>query len=318
MLVPRLIYIETEFKSREKIENVGLDKYIKLSKSSDLAVDYYEEYSLIFHGILVQNISENELFLISLNEHVVLAPGHQSFCKWHTGSLVKRDDPLKRSYCRLQQYTRLGYCREHDFSLRAIYDKCFSSSTIHSYTYCRELDERLKGSIKYSIYVLDYGLGFKVGSTKKWRLLDRIGEQPHIIATELLELDSAVKTRELERKIGMKEGFTEKPHKRLIKDVLSYPPKLSFRKLLSAINKLVRELNLSSYSYRLFRVVPYNNDVLDFLKAKHVRLKDIIGVKLEVYGYWLGYLLLADRVSNNYFLVHMREILHRDTMGLVK
>ncbi len=317
MYVPRVFYTETVFKSRERVENIGLESYLEL-KNEAATIEYFEEYALIFHGIIVQNIEENELSLIALNDYIVLSPGYTSYCKWHTGPLDKRDDPLKRVYCRRYSYTRLGYCREHDDSIRAIYDKCFSSSTLHGLTYCSELDSRFKNKLKYVVYLLDYGYGFKVGSTRKWRLIDRVGEQPHVIAAELVEYDSAVKTRELEIKIGLKEGFTERPHKRSIRDVLARPPKLSYRKLVDAVNKLSKEYGIENEWRKVFRVIPYNNDITDFIKAQNAQLKDIVGKRLEIYGYWLGYLLLADTNSNRYFLVKSKELLHRDTIGLIK
>jgi len=310
--IPRVFYVETRFHAREPIESVGLEAFIGISET----VNYLEEHVLKFHGIVLQDPVERELFLVTTGEYIVFTPGYTEYCKWHNGPLDKRDDPLKRTYCLKQAYTRLGYCREHDESLKALYDKCFASTGIHYITSCRKLDEKIK-DLTYVLYLLDYGHGLKVGTTRAWRLYTRIGEQPHIVATKFYETTKASEIRSLERKIGSREGFTERPHKRSLKDVIAYPPKLSYRRLSDVVKKLSRELGIELKENILFRVIP-SEDIAFYAKSREVSLSSIVGRKLEIIDYWAGYLLLSEPGTNTYYILKTKEILHRDSIGAIK
>ncbi len=312
--IPRLFYIETRFFSRQTLVSTGLDTFLGVESGLEEVV---EEYKLLFHGILVQDPGSGELDLLISNDYIVFKPGYHEHCHWHNGPIDKRDNPLERSYCLKPLYTSLGYCREHYNSLRAVYSQCFTSSGLRSLSSCRRLDGKLGFSLKYSVYLLDYGYGLKVGSTRSWRLYDRIGEQPHVVALRLIEYSSAFETRDLELRIGSREGFTERPRRRGLKDIISYPPRLAYKRLYDASRKIVKELGLGieSSSLRLFKVTP-SLDITYYVRARETSVDKLYNEKLEIMDYWMGYLLLASTRSSEYYVVKTRNLLHSDTVDV--
>ncbi len=311
--IPRLFYIETRFYSRRTLASTGLDAFLGLSSGLEEVI---EEYKTVFHGVIVQDPVSEELELIKPGEKIVFKKCFYDYCRWHNGSLIERDNPLLRTYCLKKPYSGLGYCREHHNSIRAIYSQCFTSSGLKSLNSCRILDNRLGDIVSYSIYILDYGHGLKVGSTRSWRLYDRVAEQPHVVAIEFVRYKSAFQTRDLELRIGGEEGFTERPKKRSLRDIVACPPRASYKRLYDAVKKLSRRLGIELSEPRFFRILP-GTDIAWYARAREVDASSIYGKRLELIDYWAGYLLLSEG-DTGYIIVKTRELLHCDSLGVVK
>ena len=313
--IPRLFLIETRFFNRRVLGLDGLDRFLGLKSISE---DVIEEYRSTFRGIVIQDPGNGSLDIVVAGDYIKLLSPTNEYCHWHSGYLDKRDNPLERIYCLKKPLSSLGYCREHNDSLRAIYSRCFSGGGIHSLGACKRLDDVFGKTIMYSLYLLDYGLGVKVGTTRSWRIYDRIAEQPHVVATKLMESSSAYTIREYEMRIGNLHGLSEKPRKRSLRDILSYPPRYSFRRLLSIIEKISKTLNIPLPDQRtIFRIMP-SIDIAYYNKAKNVEIKNIEGIDLEVIEYWAGYLMVTKRNSNEYYLIKSKNMLHMNCLGVIR
>ncbi len=182
------------------------------------------------------------------------------------------------------------------------------------------MDALYNDKIEYAIYILDYGHGLKVGVTRSWRFLERISEQPHIIATKIYETKSSLKAREIELKISRIKEFTERPKKRSLKNVLSHPPKLSYRKLYSSLNKLQKEnlgIHIDLEDIAFIRILP-SIDITYYVKAVETSLDKIKEEVLEVIDYWMGYILLNRINTNEYFIVQSKNLLHKNSIRVPK
>ncbi|MCD6301027.1 MAG: DUF2797 domain-containing protein, partial [Staphylothermus sp.] len=254
------------------------------------------------------------LSIITCDEKIMILKSYTEYCHWHNGLLDKKDNPLTREYCIKEAVTELGYCMEHKDSLRAIYTKCFSTSGLESLRNCWLLDEKLKDKIEYTVYLLAYAPNkFKVGTTRKWRLYERIGEQPHIVATMLYNTTSAVKARDIEIKIGKLEGLTEKPRRRL-KVVIQSPLPPSLLKLEKIREKILRIIKLgeSAEDY-MFRIEPLT-DITYYIKAKEKTPEQLVGKPLLVTDYYAGYLLLSEPNTNEHYIVKANSLLHTSSI----
>ncbi len=293
----------------------GLDRFLGLG---GMGSDVIEEYRLVFRGIIIQDPGDGGLDLVVPGDHVRLLPPANEYCRWHSGPIDRRDNPLDRTYCLREPVGGLGYCRGHSDSLRAVYTRCFSAGGLHSLGACRRLDDVFGRSIMYSLYLLDYGGGVKVGTTRSWRLYERIGEQPHVVATRLLETCSAYTVRDYEIRVGSLHGLSEKPRRRRLGDVVAFPPRNGLRRLLAVIDRVVRALGIPTPDqWIVFRVLPVV-EIAYYGRARESGLGDLSGRVFEVIDYWAGYLLLSDRSANDYYVVRARDLLHRDCLGVVR
>jgi hypothetical protein len=312
-LIPRLFIIETRFSSRENIRSGGLDLFFSSGGGFGLMI---EKYKLIYHGLLVQEEGTTILHLIPPGDKIVFVKGYEEYCRWHNGPLEKRDNPFEREYCTREATSELGYCNVHRNSLRAIYTKCFGSSGLDSLRSCWILDEKLKDGVEYVVYMLAYSTNkFKVGSTRMWRLHDRIGEQPHVVATILYRSRSAVKTREIEIKAGRIEGLTEHPRRKLA-DTISTPIPPTTLRLKRVLEKTARILGLKNPESKFFRVEPAHG-VEEFYRANEVKLDNLLGKPLILKDYYAGYMLLEEPNTNTRYLVKGNSILHVNSVKLV-
>lgn len=311
-MIPRSIYIETRFSSREYVEAPGLEAYAGLS-----IANMVENYRVRFYGLLVQEEGFSNVHLLTLSEYIVLKKPRLEFCRWHSGSLNVKDDPLKREYCVEKKYTALGYCRLHRDSTRALYSLCFESRSLEGLASCEQLDKFLKGSVEYVVYLLAYSLdGFKVGSTRRWRLFQRLAEQPHIVASTIHVSNSAAETRGVEAKAGMLDWLTEVPH-RDIRKTLATPLKAVLNRFVKLRERTLKTLGFTETDAYLVRVEPsYNLDV--FHRARVVDLSDLIDRKLEIYDYGYGYLLLSDTSSSEYFVLKYSDLMDKDCLRMVR
>lgn len=270
----------------------------------------------MFHGIILQETGSKELHLIGIGDKIILQTGYREYCHWHNGPLNRRDNPLKRDYCLKEAFTELGYCLEHKNSLRAIYTKCFSTAGLESIKNCWKLDGFFKDKLSYIVYLLVYGHNkFKVGITREWRLYDRVGEQPHIVATILYRTNSAVKARDVEIKTGKIERLTERP-RRALKEIIRSPIGQHALRLNKIRERLARILKLDIEDSFLFRVEPVD-PIEEYIRAKEVSYESIAGKHLEILGYYAGYLLLAGINTNDKYVIKVGQTMHRDTIKVL-
>lgn len=271
----------------------------------------------MFHGIILQETGSKELHFIGIGDKIIFQTGYEEYCHWHNGPLDRRDNPLERDYCLKEAFTELGYCLEHKNSLRATYTKCFSAAGLESMRNCWKLDEFFKDKLSYTVYLLVYGHNkFKVGITREWRLYHRIGEQPHVVATILYRTSSAVKARDIEVKAGKIEGLTERP-RRVLKEVIRSPIGQHALRLNKMREKLARVLKLDVIEDSfLFRVEPAD-PIEEYMSAKEVSYESITGKRVEILGYYAGYLLLADVNTNDKYIVRASRTMHRDTIKVL-
>lgn len=125
-----------------------------------------------------------------------------SYCQWHDGPLDEADDPTRRLYCPVPADT---FCSKHRRTERAAYTLCLDSRSEKALDACKYIDSIVK--TEYVVYMVDYGGDKpKVGTTRKFRLLERISEQPHIVATVIYETDSLFDARRAEMKVS-REGI---------------------------------------------------------------------------------------------------------------
>lgn len=307
-MIPRLIHLDLRFASREYLESPSLERFLPTLERIPL-----ERYRASTIGIVVQEDGWSTVQLVNVGEYVLFTKSGETLCRWHTGPIHEKDDPLKREYCVKKAVTTLGYCNEHRESVMAIYSYCFESSSQLCLTKCRELDEKLKNKVEYVTYLLTYSLdGFKVGSTRRWRFHIRLSEQPHVAAIAIQYSGSAYRARELEIKIGKLEGLSEKPHRDIHKTIVT-PIANAVYKLAKIRDKVVEKLGLTSDEKFFIRVEP-GLGLQYFYRAKQSSLEQLVDKKLEFIDYFYGYLLLGDPNTNDTYLLKIGEILGKNLL----
>ena len=294
-------------KSLEHLESIELRggaglEYFMQGKDVGFSL---ERYRVELEGLLLQDPGSGELLMLRRGESLVLRRAEASpLCRWHTGPIDERDDPMQRRYCINPAASGLGYCKEHAGSLRALYDMCFGSSGTQSRIACARLDQAMGRKVQYAVYIADYGgRSLKVGSTRLFRWVDRIAEQPHAAAALIHTTTSAVDARGVEKSIASGKGFAEIPARNRLKLALQTPYAEAARHVASVARMLARQ----GYKWdgSVIRVEPPPI----IAEAKEASPKSLEGKRLILDGYWGGYLLLAG--DSGTYMVASRRIAHR-------
>lgn len=206
LLVARVAIKRTKLAGIEETEPQGLLTYIGVSRK-------LERHELEFSGLLAQSLRDGGSVLLRPSSRVlVMGEADPPYCRWHDGSLYRHDDPLERRYC--TRRTPRGYCNEHIGSLRALYETCVAGWSLDA---CRKVDEELGTELKYTIYMVAHGgRKVKVGLTRSFRLLNRLAEQHHLVATVILETDSLLKARKAEMRLSGEAGVSDKGPRKLV------------------------------------------------------------------------------------------------------
>ncbi len=284
----------------------GLEAFMKKEEKSFIL----ETYKVDFKGLLLQDPGSGELILLKRGEKIMLRDaGEEYFCRWHTGPLDSRDDPLTRKYCLRRASGGLGYCSEHLGSLRAVYDTCFGSSGMQSREACIRLDRAVKGRVEYAVYIVDYGgRKLKVGSTRLFRWLDRIAEQPHVTAALIHVSRSAVDARSTEKAVASIKGFAEIPARNRLMISRHTLMLESARRIASAAEML------ASKGYSWSRIVVRIKPPEEFEEAVSATLRELEGRTLELQGYWGGHVILAE--GSKHYALPLRSLLHRESVAV--
>ncbi len=310
-MIPRVFYFETKFLSKEYIGKGGLDVFLGSKYAREII-----RYKIRFYGIVAQEEGNTTLHLISPGETIYFLRENTQYCRWHNGPLEGRDDPLERRYCVREASTRTGFCMQHKDSLRAYYSLCFESMGIEGLRYCWLLDEKIGDRIEYAVYLLSYSVnGLKVGSTRYWRVVDRIAEQPHVLATVLYRFKNAVKTREIESSIGRLNGLTEVP-RRTLRESLNTPVSTVVHRMDRIRERIEKVVKIKSEDNIPFRVEP-GTDITYYVKAREANIENLLEKPLEIIDYYSGYLLLSEKNTNTYYIVKANKILHKNILKII-
>jgi len=286
---------------------VGLEAYVASSNKETFML---KTYRILFKGLLLQDPGSGDLILLKPGDRLVIRRATEQRCRWHPAPLNSEDDPLTRKYCLKRASTGLGYCREHANSLRAVYDACFSASGIQSREACLWLDRALGGQLSYAVYIADYGgRRLKVGSTRLFRWVDRIAEQPHLAAALVHVTRSAVDARSTERTIASGREFSEIPSRNRLR-LAMHSLKLEAAKRVARAAKM-----LSARGYMWNKEIVRIELPENFQNAVETRPEKLDASRLEIRGYWGGYLLLEDEGSGKH-LIALRRLLHANSVAV--
>ena len=229
----------------------------------------------------------------------VAPPPWRTYCRWHDAPLDKRDNPWERIYCTEEAE---GYCRIHKRSLRSLYEICMSLRSPQSLEACKALDREVKA--EYTLYMIHTGgKGLKVGVTRSFRLLERISEQQHSVATVLGVYDSAYRARMAEIQVSKSGIAVERGVKRLRRP----DPGQGVHLLALMAEKASRVLG-TAWSGRLFRVKPAQ----EVFHAVQASPHKIPGSIIEPSTYWGGFLVVNS--GGRLIVLREREMLHKDSL----
>ena len=231
----------------------------------------------------------------------------REYCRWHSGPIDHRDDPRERIYCGNRVAEGQGYCREHRRSERALYEYCMSMSGSKALEACKVLDSKTR--LEYALYMLDKGDGKpKVGVTRSFRLLERIAEQPHTVATLLHVFDSAYQARKAEMLLSRDLGIATEKGAR--KARYTADPGRALARIRYVAEKAAKLLGIR-WEESFFRVDP--PELMKTAKQLE-QLKDTIEV--DVKAYWGGF-LVVNAENLGILSVKDRRLLHKDGSSLV-
>ncbi|AFZ70556.1 hypothetical protein Calag_0815 [Caldisphaera lagunensis DSM 15908] len=245
--------------------------------------------------LLIQKIGYPEVYKYN-GTIKLITENINSFCEWHNGPLDEVDDPTKRFYCPISSE---GFCSKHKRSDRAIYSLCLSYRGEKALEACKTIDKKItKG--EYIVYLIDYGGQLpKVGTTRKFRLLERIAEQPHIIATQLYLTDSLYKARLMEMNISKSGLANELWRHRWISTENLYN---SIIKIKDMADKILKKFDIKE-EIKLFRI---RQPKINFIQG------DLSNKELKLNGAWGGYLILSDMKYN--YIYSESQLLHKDSI----
>ncbi len=286
-LVKKRIYNETD----EKIypgKNILFGNDVFTIKTYDSDLDY----------LLIQKIGYSEVYKYN-GTIKVIDENVNSYCEWHNGPLEEADDPTKRFYCPIVSE---GFCSKHKRSDRAIYNLCLSYRGEKALEACKTIDKKISKG-EYVVYLIEYGGQLpKVGTTRRFRLLERIAEQPHIIATQLYLTDRLYEARLMEINIS-KSGLANElwRHKWITTENLYN----SIIKIKEMINKISKKFNINEEA-KLFRI---RQPKMNFIQG------DLNNKELIISGTWGGYLILSDNKYN--YIIPESQLLHKDSLLII-
>jgi len=246
--------------------------------------------------LLIQKIGFPEVYKYK-GPVKIIESNLNSYCEWHNGPLEEADDPSKRFYCPAPSE---GFCSKHKKSERAIYNLCLSYRGEKSLEACREIDKKIKEG-EYVVYLVDFGEDLpKVGTTRKFRILERIAEQPHIVAAQIYLTDSLYKARLMEINISKNKLANELWRHRWIQTDNLYN---SLLRMKNYIEKISKKFDISKET--------------EFFRIKQPKINYIQGnienKELEIKGTWGGYLILY---SSNYYIYRESQLLHKDSLAI--
>ena len=262
-------------------------------------------YTSRLEGLILQEPGQEKVWFYPAGSPIRLELGGSGYCRWHTAPLDTPDDPRERRYCTRHAVSKLGYCRSHLDSIRAMYDMCLGSGGVQSLSFCHKL-EMMAPSVKMSVYLTALEAGkYKVGVTRDWRLLDRLSEQPHLAAAQLKTGLTPSQARTIELNLSTKYRFTQLSRRDNLHHYLSY----QWKNVIPGLTTMIKQLT-GSHPDQIYRIEP--EDPNRWLKARRLREP---GVYRPV-SYWAGIILLEDD-TGDYHMIEARKLAHMDTVYTV-
>ncbi len=259
-------------------------------------------YEAQYDSLIVQRPDSPDAVRLEARSIALADPPWREYCRWHSGPLDARDEPWTRIYCTVRAE---GYCKQHRRSPRAVYEACMSLNGERALAACRLLDSLVR--TEYVVYVTDGGsLKPKVGVTRRFRLLDRLAEQPHTVAAVVAVTDSAYAARRIEMSVSSRGIASERRPRR---------PSRSVR-LAEAASLVARAseeaARLAGYDWdgRLVRVTSSVERIVR--STPEARPEKLYGVRASIAGYWGGYLVLHSH--GRALVVSDRRLAHRDSL----
>ncbi len=284
-------------------KKVVLDKERKIGLQGLFGEETWKikEYNIKINSFIIQYPDSPDAYKYSNMKIEIAPPPWKQYCRWHNAPLWERDDPSKRLYCVTESQ---NYCKQHKRSLRALYELCLSTNSTRLLGVCKKIDEY--GKTEYALYLTDAGAGrVKVGVTRLFRVLERLSEQPHNIATILHVTDSLYEARKLEMEIG-KSGLASqvKARKPRIVPINEAASRLSY-----IAEKISKKFGLE-WKGELIRVTsPYQRLIIS---SKPYSPERVYGLNLTVKGYWGGYIIAES--SGQLFIVRDKELIHKNSI----
>lgn len=268
-IVPRSVYKDLVPQGTRRVS------VATLGGMENFDLDYYR---VDLKGLIVHKPPTPDAELIRGDVRLEIAPRPWiEMCRWHSGPLDRRDNPLTRIYCTTPAQ---GFCRQHRRSERALYDECFGSHGDRGLWACKALDAAVQA--EYAVYLAAFyspSAPVKVGVTRRFRILERLAEQPHIAATTVAVLDSAYRARILEIEIsrrGIARQTTRKT--RVARYLRRMEPLIALRRAAEEASSLASV----TWSGKLFAVEPPPG-ISDPIQPRP-------RLKFTVAGYWGGLL----------------------------
>ncbi len=260
-------------------------------------------YTVGYDSLIVQNPESPDAIIARVDRIGFADKPWTQYCRWHSGPLWERDDPSKRIYCTAAAD---GYCRQHRRSERALYEACVSLPGDRGLSACRILDSI--GRTEYAVYITDGAAGgAKVGMTRLFRVVDRVAEQPHNVATIVYVVDSAYLARKAEISIS-KSGVASERRARSRRRLRGAAEAAAI--VSGAAEKASRLLG-TSWDGRLFRVT---SPVERIVRGAREAGDSLRPGEYRILGYWGGYLALHGPMGP--VVVGDRRIAHRDSIIL--
>jgi hypothetical protein len=307
-LILRLVYFEPRLESTSEVKVFSLQSFVPGGEPGGRVL--IDRYRTGFKGLLLQPVGADSVFLVGPGTKVRIKEPSQRFCLWHTGDIAEKDDPLSRKYCVETVVTPQGFCPKHRNTLRALYTLCFTLGGTGSLEYCRQLDKALAGEGRYSVYATVLHGKVKVGSTRSWRYIERLAEQPHSVSTVIAETTSSYEARSLELRLGRTGGLTE--HLRFeLRKVLEEDLARDVNVL---VNKL-RKLSQQGLTIKVGKLVKVDADDPALLRTVSERkVSELSDKTLELVSYYSGYIVFYDPAESAYAAVRANQLLHGDSV----
>ncbi len=214
------------------------------------------EYTVEMRGLMYQRLPEAVARTASAPVTVkIAARPWQKYCRWHNHELVELEE-TPRVYCTAPAGPG-DYCRVHRGSLKESYERCLRSTG--SLEPCRAVDReaaRKSIDLEYSLYLAWWRTGgqvnVKVGVTRSFRLIERVSEQPHVVATEVARFHSLEEARRWELRVS-REGIARQQTRRT--RVSEFSIAVAVRELASAAEKVASLIGVK-WEGVMFRVKP--------------------------------------------------------------
>lgn len=154
----------------------------------------------------------------------------------------------------------------------------------------------------------------KTGLTRKWRLLWRIAEQPHVAATIAKTLKGdAYMARRLEKELSTTRLATQGMAIRLRDRLLTAASLLETTTPHHIAQRLADILNRAGFTgeYQSYTILPITKPSTFIAVTQPKSLNNLLGKRLVVKDYWAGILLLEDIDTGELVAVDKKNIQHR-------